>query len=244
MIKRLGVNVDHVATLRQARGTNYPDPIFAALLAEMGGADQITIHLREDRRHIQDRDLELMRKVIKTKLNLEMAATSEMMEIAQRVVPDTITLVPERREELTTEGGLDVISNRDQVSKVVYTFKNSGIRVSVFVDPDINQIKEVHRLGIDCIELHTGRYADSTNEKEMNYELYRIKEAALFAKKLNMSVFAGHGLNYRNILKVAAIKEIEEFNIGHSIIARSVFVGIKEATREMKELILLGSSHG
>ncbi len=235
---KLGVNVDHVATLRQARLINEPDPVTAALIAEQAGADSIIMHLREDRRHIQDRDLELAKQLIKTKLNLEMAATQEMVRIALDVRPDTATLVPERREELTTEGGLDVVSQVDHLRKAVKLLQDAGIRVSLFIDPDPDQIKAAHRLGADAVEIHTGRYAEARDEAERLKRLDEIVEAAKFASRLKFFVAAGHGLNYVNVSDVARIQEIEELNIGHSIIGRAVFVGIERAVREMKQIII------
>jgi pyridoxine 5-phosphate synthase len=237
---RLGVNVDHAATLRQVRHTQYPDPVAAALLAEMAGADQITIHLREDRRHIQDRDLQVMRKTVTTRLNLEMAATQEMVKIAYDVRPDECTLVPERREELTTEGGLDVVSGRDLVRKVVKTLRDAEILTSLFIDADLDQVKAAHRVEAEVIEIHTGRYCDARLASDRRRELARIVDAAKAATKLGLKVSAGHGINYQNVLPLAAISEIEEFNIGHSIVARALLVGMERAVREMKELIAQG----
>lgn len=234
---KLGVNVDHVATIRQARRITEPDPVTAALIAEMAGADSIIMHLREDRRHIQDRDLHLARKLIKTKLNLEMASTQEIVKIALDVRPDVATIVPERREELTTEGGLDVLSQVDYLRKVVKLLQDAEIRVSLFVDPDPDQIKAAHRIGAESIEIHTGRYAEARNEEERRKRLEEIIEAAKFASRLKLFVAAGHGLNYINVKDIAKIEEIEELNIGHSIIGRAVFVGIERAVREMKEII-------
>ena len=238
---RLGVNVDHVATLRQARRTAYPDPVAAAMLAELAGADQITIHLREDRRHIQDRDLQVMRRTVTTRLNLEMAASAEMVKMAYEVRPEMCTLVPERREELTTEGGLDVVGGRDPVRKVVKTLKDAEIQVSLFIDPDLDQVKAAHRLEAEVVELHTGRYCDARNPSDRRRELSRIVDAAKAAARLGLKVAAGHGLNYQNVLPVAAIQEIEEFNIGHAIVARAVLVGFQRAVEEMKELIAQGA---
>ena len=238
---RLGVNVDHVATLRQARRTAYPDPVAAAMLAELAGADQITIHLREDRRHIQDRDLQVMRRTVTTRLNLEMAASAEMVKTAYEVRPEMCTLVPERREELTTEGGLDVVGGRDPVRKVVKTLKDAEIQVSLFIDPDLDQVKAAHRLEAEVVELHTGRYCDARNPSDRRRELSRIVDAAKAAARLGLKVAAGHGLNYQNVLPVAAIQEIEEFNIGHAIVARAVLVGFQRAVEEMKELIAQGA---
>jgi pyridoxine 5-phosphate synthase len=237
---RLGVNVDHAATLRQVRRTQYPDPVAAALLAEMAGADQITIHLREDRRHIQDRDLQVMRKTVTTRLNLEMAATQDMVKIAYDVRPDECTLVPERREELTTEGGLDVVSGRDLVRKVVKTLRDAEILTSLFIDADLDQVKAAHRVEAEVIEIHTGRYCDARLASDRRRELARIVDAAKAATKLGLKVAAGHGINYQNVLPLAAISEIEEFNIGHSIVARALLVGMERAVREMKELIAQG----
>jgi pyridoxine 5-phosphate synthase len=241
MAPRLGVNVDHVATLRQSRRTSYPDPVQAAMLAELAGADQITIHLREDRRHIQERDLQIMRKTVQTRLNLEMAATQEMVKIAYEAKPDTCTLVPERREELTTEGGLDAAGNRDAVRKVVKTLKDADIAVSLFIDPDVDQVRAAHRVEADAVEIHTGRYCDARLAQDRRRELARVVDVAKAAAKLGLHVAAGHGLNYRNILPVAAISEIEEFNIGHAIVGHAIMVGMERAVREMKELLARGS---
>jgi pyridoxine 5-phosphate synthase len=237
MPARLGVNVDHVATLRQARRTEYPDPVAAAMLAELGGADQITIHLREDRRHIQDRDLEVMRKTVTTALNLEMAATQEMVKVAWGVKPDTVTLVPERREELTTEGGLDVVVGREAIKRVVKNLRDAEIEVSLFIDPEIDQVKAAQRVDAQVVEFHTGRYCDARLASDRRKELGRLLDACKTAAKLGMRVAAGHGLNYRNVVPVAAIPEIEELNIGHAIVARAVLVGMERAVREMKELL-------
>jgi len=234
---RLGVNVDHVATLRQARRAAYPDPVAAALLAELGGADQITIHLREDRRHIQDRDLQVMRKTVSTRLNLEMAATQEMVKIAYETRPDEVTLVPERREELTTEGGLDVVRGRDALAKVVKTLRDADILVSLFIDPDLDQVKASHRVEAQVVEIHTGRYCDARLPADRRRELARIVDAVKSAAKLGLQVSAGHGLNYQNVLPVAAISEIEEFNIGHAIVGRAVLVGMERAVGDMKALL-------
>jgi pyridoxine 5-phosphate synthase len=237
MPARLGVNVDHVATLRQSRRTTYPDPVAAALLAELAGADQITIHLREDRRHIQERDLQVMRKTVATRLNLEMAATQEMVRIAYEAKPDVVTLVPERREELTTEGGLDVVSARESVRKVVKTLRDADIRTSLFIDPDVDQVKAAHRAEAEAVEFHTGRYCDARLAADRRRELSRLVDACKAAAKLGLEVAAGHGLNYVNVTPVAAIPEIEELNIGHAIVGRAVLVGFERAVREMKELI-------
>jgi pyridoxine 5-phosphate synthase len=237
MAPRLGVNVDHVATLRQSRRTQYPDPVAAALLAELAGADQITIHLREDRRHIQERDLAVMRKTVATRLNLEMAATQEMVKIAYETKPDVATLVPERREELTTEGGLDVVGGRDAVRRVVKTLRDAEIKVSLFIDPDLDQVKAAHRAEAQVVELHTGRYCDARLASDRRKELSRIIDACKASAKLGLEVAAGHGLNYENVVPVASIPEIEELNIGHAIVARAVLVGFERAVREMKALI-------
>jgi len=237
MPARLGVNVDHVATLRQVRRATYPDPVAAAVMAELAGADQITIHLREDRRHIQERDLQVLRKTVSTRLNLEMAVAQEMLRIAYEVKPDMVTLVPERREELTTEGGLDVVSGRDAVRKAVKTLKDAEIEVSLFIDPDLDQVKAAHRAEAHAVELHTGRYCDARLASDRRRELNRILDATKSAAKLGLKVAAGHGLNYQNVLPVAAIAEIEELNIGHAIVAHAVLVGMERAVREMKALL-------
>jgi len=233
----LGVNVDHIATLREARGINEPDPVAAALLAELAGAHGITVHLREDRRHIQDRDVELLRRTIKTRLNLEMALTEEMVTIAMKILPDSVTLVPEGRHELTTEGGLDVSMLRQTLKQKIGLMKQAGITVSLFVEPDIEQIKACQRVGGDYIEIHTGTYCEMRHEKERLEQLRRIEMAISAARKLGLGVNAGHGLNYRNIGPVAALAGIEEFNIGHSIVARAVLVGMERAVREMVALV-------
>jgi len=234
----LGVNVDHIATLREARGVNYPDPVKIALIAEKNGADSITIHLREDRRHIQDHDVERMIAVIDSRVNLEMAATNEMIDIACRLKPYDCCLVPENRQELTTEGGLDVFSRVDFLSSCVEKLKKSGIRVSIFVDPDPKQIESSQMIGADAVEIHTGLYADSVNSSDQDYELNRIKECAVHADRIGVRVNAGHGLHYDNTSEIAAIREIKELNIGHSIIARAVNSGIAEAVSEMKSIMI------
>jgi pyridoxine 5-phosphate synthase len=234
----LGVNVDHVATIRQARGTNEPDPITAAAFAELAGADGITIHLREDRRHIQDRDVELMRQTVKTRLNLEMAATDEMVGIALKVCPDAVTLVPEKRNELTTEGGLNVALLRETLKKHIDLLKQGGISVSLFIDPDLEQVKASHRIGADAIEIHTGSYCDATCAATREKELAKIAAAVKAGNKLGMFVHAGHGLTYYNVQPVVALGGIREFNIGHSIVSRAVLVGMERAVREMKELVV------
>ncbi|RLB68057.1 MAG: pyridoxine 5'-phosphate synthase [Deltaproteobacteria bacterium] len=234
---KLGVNIDHVATIRQARGISEPDPVAAAVLAELAGADGITIHLREDRRHIQDRDVFLLRQVIKTRLNLEMALAPEIIAIAEQVKPESVTLVPEKREELTTEGGLDVIGQLEAVKNAVRRFQQHGIIVSLFIDPDPDQIQAARQVGADFIEIHTGRYCDAGSPEEQDKEFNQIEAACVLARSLNLGVNAGHGLNYRNVQPVAAIPGIHELNIGHSIIGRAVLVGLERAVREMKALL-------
>ncbi len=232
----LGVNIDHVATLRQARRARYPDPIHAALLAEEAGADSITLHLREDRRHIQDRDVTLMREALQTRMNLEMAVTDEMVRIALTVLPQDCCLVPESRQEVTTEGGLNVLGQSARVSDAVKALGGAGIRASLFIDPDPAQIEASLRAGAPVIELHTGAYADSTGAARAR-EFERLCAAAKFAARLGLIVNAGHGLNYHNVEPIAAIAEIVELNIGHSIIARSIVDGLAKAVRDMKELM-------
>ncbi len=234
---RLGVNIDHVATIRQARGGVEPDPVAAAAIAELAGADGITIHLREDRRHIQDRDLKLLRETVKTRLNLEMAATREMINIALSVKPDVCTLVPEKRQELTTEGGLDVRHNMQSITEAVASLHEGDLPVSLFIDPDPDQIKAADKAGADYVEIHTGAYAEAKQWKAREQELIKIENAVKLATKLGLGVNAGHGLNYINIKKVAAIGGIAEYNIGHSIISRAVLVGLDRAVREMVELL-------
>lgn len=234
MKKKLGVNVDHIATIRQARGTRYPDPILAAQLAELGGARQITIHLREDRRHIQERDLCLARETVQTELNLEMAAVPEMVALALKYKPDSATLVPEKRQELTTEGGLDVVGQEAALAKVVGSLKAGGVRVSMFIEASREQVEASGRIGADAVELHTGRYAE---HYPATRDLDRLAEAAAAAAGRGLYVAAGHGLDYVNILPVLELPEIVEFNIGHSIVARAMFVGLEAAVREMVRLI-------
>jgi len=236
-VARLGVNVDHVATLRQAREGKDPDPVAAAVLVEMAGADGIVVHLREDRRHIQDRDLKLLREIVQTKLDLEMAATDEMTRVAMEIKPHLVTLVPERREELTTEGGLDVAGQLQRLKEVIALLHQSGIAVSLFVDPELDQIKAARRADADCVEIHTGRYVNALGLREQDGEFEALAQAARAAYKLEMAVNAGHGLNYRNVRRLRNITEIVEYNIGHSIIARAVYVGLDRAVREMKELV-------
>jgi pyridoxine 5-phosphate synthase len=234
---RLGVNIDHVATLRQARGGTDPDPLAAAVLVELAGADGLVVHLREDRRHIQDRDLRLLREIVRTKLDLEMAADGEMAKIALSIKPDLVTLVPEKRQELTTEGGLDVAGQRDRIQSIVTQLHNGGIPVSLFIEPDLNQIKAAHKVAADFVELHTGRYANATRSKEADAEFEAITQAAKLSYKLGIGVNAGHGLNYSNIKRLMHIPEIVEYNIGHSIISRAVLVGLVEAVKEMKAVL-------
>ena len=232
----LGVNIDHIANVRQARKTIEPDPVQYAFLAELGGADSITVHLREDRRHIQDRDVVLLRKTVKTKLNLEMAATEEMLEISKKVLPDYVTLVPEKREEVTTEGGLNIENNKKYLRNFVSNLKELNIEVSAFIDPDSEQISYSKEAGFNFIELHTGKYSE-LNGKEQSDELQKIIEATYLANDLGLIVNAGHGLNYQNVRKIASINNINELNIGHSIVARALAVGLENAVREMKSLI-------
>ena len=232
----LGVNIDHIANVREARKTIEPDPVQFAFLAELGGADSITVHLREDRRHIQERDLFLLKETIKTKLNLEMAATAEMSKIAKEVMPHYVTLVPEKREEVTTEGGLNLISNEDFYVRYVKDLKASNIVVSAFIDPIASQIDCAKSIGFDCIELHTGTYANTTLKNKFE-QLQKIKEATYYASDLDLIVNAGHGLNYQNVTEVASIAQINELNIGHSIVARALAVGLEKSVREMKALI-------
>ena len=229
----LCVNVDHIATIRQARRVQEPDPAQAVMLAELAGASGITVHLREDRRHIQDRDVELLRRLVKTKLNLEMAATEEMIQIALAVKPEMATLVPERREELTTEGGLDVHGHVDEVGLAVRRLREGGIAVSLFIDPEHDQLLAAARAGADFVELHTGSYAEARDHKAQQTELARIIQSATAGRELGLLVNAGHGLDYRNVGPIAAIQEVEELSIGHSIIARAVLVGLERAVREM-----------
>jgi len=234
---RLGVNVDHVATLRQARGGYEPDPIMAASLVQLAGAEGLVVHLREDRRHIQDRDLTILRETVNIQLNLEMAAEDSVAKIALQVKPDIATLVPERRQELTTEGGLDVVEHRERIQTMVNYLHEGGISVSLFVDPDVQQIRVAHKVEADFVELHTGRYANTRRQQETDTEFNALVQAAKLAAKLGLRVSAGHGLNYQNAKRMTQIPEIEEFNIGHSIIARAVFVGLERAVREMKALL-------
>jgi len=234
---KLGVNIDHVATLRQARRGIEPEPVFAALVCEVAGADSIVAHLREDRRHIKERDLYILKKVIKTKLNMEMSVAGEIVEIACDLKPAQATLVPEKRQELTTEGGLDVISNFNKIKRAAQKLEKQGITVSLFIDPDKKQIDASEKTGVRMVELHTGRYADAKDEKQQGRYFKELKNAVSYAGKKGMVVNAGHGLNYYNAARVAGIKGIEEFNIGYSIICRAILIGLERAVAEMKVLI-------
>lgn len=234
----LGVNIDHVATLRNARGTRYPDPIEAVFAAESGGADGITVHLREDRRHIKERDVELIQQVLLTRLNLELAVTSEMIAYAEKVKPEHCCFVPEKRSELTTEGGLNVLFEEQKIKEATERLTQQGIAVSIFIDPDQKQIEAAVRTGASTIEIHTGAYAEAKSDKEREFELARIISATRFAHHAGLIVNAGHGLNYQNVKAIAAIPEINELNIGHGMIARAVFIGLSNACAEMKKLML------
>ncbi len=234
----LGVNIDHVATIRQARRTVEPDPVWAAALAELGGADGITVHLREDRRHIQDRDLEVLRHTVQVKLNLEAAIAPAMVDIACRVRPDQVTLVPERREEVTTEGGLDVLAHRVATAAAVARLHESGIAVSLFIDPDLQQIETAADIGVAAVELHTGEYANAASESARHDELVRLARAAKLGREAKLVLNAGHGLTYRNVVPVAHLEGMHELNIGHSIVSRAVLVGFTQAVREMKALVM------
>lgn len=233
----LGVNIDHVATLRQARGTRYPDPLQAALVAEQAGADSITAHLREDRRHIQDRDIYGLKERLHTKLNLEMAVTDAMVAIALDVKPEACCLVPERREELTTEGGLNVLVDQEKMHQVCQALTDVGIEVSLFIDPEFSQIEAAAKVGSPVIELHTGRYADAKTAQARKQELQRLQLAAEYAHKIGLQVNAGHGLNYHNVEAICQIDQIVELNIGHAIIAQTVFSGLDQAVRDMKQIM-------
>jgi len=233
---RLGVNIDHVATLREARKATEPDPVTAAMMAEHGGADQITFHLREDRRHIQNRDARLISELAQTRVNMEMAATTEMQEISLALRPDSVTLVPEKREEVTTEGGLDLLRVSDKAAPILKALQEGGIKVIVFLNPDLAQIKEAARLGFDAVEIHTGEYANA-GRADVDRALRAIREAASATAKHGLKAHAGHGLTYHNVRPIVEIQEIEELNIGHSIIARAIFVGIEQAVREMAALL-------
>jgi len=234
---KLAVNIDHIATIREARRSKEPEPVLAALLAEQAGADGIVCHIRADRRHIKERDLHLLRQTIKTKLNVEMAATEEMKAIALEVRPDIVSLVPEREEEVTTEGGLDVRSNEEGLRSHIRQLQEGGIRVSIFVDPDLEQIEACKRVGVDLIEINTGNYAESRSAEERRTALEAVTHAAEYGGGLGLEIHAGHGLDYRNIRPVAAIPEMEEFSIGFSIVARAAIVGLERAVREMVELL-------
>ncbi|MCE7913180.1 MAG: pyridoxine 5'-phosphate synthase [Nitrosomonas sp. PRO4] len=234
----LGVNIDHVATLRQARGTVYPDPIQAALVAESAGADAITLHLREDRRHIQDRDVEILRDRLTTRMNLESAITDEMIGIALKIQPHDMCLVPERREELTTEGGLDVVRHFDQVYRACQQLKDAGIRVSLFINADPPQIEAAARAGAPVIEIHTGSYADAATTEAREKHYGAVQQAVALGIDLGLKVNAGHGLHYENVQRIAAIADVSELNIGHAIVARAIFVGLKQAVQEMKQLMV------
>lgn len=236
-MQKLMVNIDHVATMREARGIHYPDPVYAAGIAEMAGASGIIVHLREDRRHIKDRDVRILRQVVRTKFNLEMAATDEMVAIAREIRPDMVTLVPEKRQELTTEGGLDVAGNRDKIAHASELLHEKDIRVSLFVDADSAQVEAAKATAADMIEIHTGHYSDAKDEAERCTELGRVVAAAKKGKSLGMGVNAGHGLHYHNVVDIAVIDEIDELSIGHSIIARALFVGLDRAVRDMLALI-------
>lgn len=238
MTAELGVNIDHVATIRQARRAVEPDPVAAAVLAELGGADGITVHLREDRRHINDRDVRLLRQTVRTRLNMEMAASDEIICIACNVKPEQATLVPERREELTTEGGLDVAAHAARVQSAVQRLKACGIRVSLFIEPDARQVEAAVQVAADAVEFHTGVYANAADEENRNRELNRLIQAVKQAAALGLRGHAGHGLTYWNIQPLAKIAEIREFNIGHSIVSRAVLVGMERAVREMKALLV------
>jgi pyridoxine 5-phosphate synthase len=239
MRRRLGVNIDHVATLRQARGTSYPDPVAAAALVEAAGADQVTIHLREDRRHIQERDLRILRQTVQTRLNLEMAATQDMLKLAYEHKPDTATVVPERREELTTEGGLDVAMQREPLKRFIRSLQDADIFTSLFIDPDLDQVRAAHKVDAQAVELHTGKYCEARDAKERALELARITDAAKAAHRLGLRVYAGHGLHYTNIHPLLQVAEIEEYNIGHSIMARAILTGMDRAVRDMVDILRL-----
>jgi len=235
----LGVNIDHIATLREARKTRYPDPIHAALIAEGAGADQITIHLREDRRHIQERDVRLLKEIVETRLNLELASSDDIVQIALEVCPHRVTIVPEKREELTTEGGLHVLRNEENLSGLCDSFHRKGIEVAFFIEPSLKQIEACCRCGVDAIEIHTGLYASAYDDHNPEWKdhLKMIRQSAADAKGKNLEVYAGHGLNIHNVLNIVRIHEIVELNIGHAIIAKAAFVGLQAAVSEMKALI-------
>jgi len=238
MFPRLGVNIDHVATLRQVRKVvPYPDPVYAAFIAGEAGADQITVHLREDRRHIQDRDLKILKETVPVRLNLEMANTQEMVKIALYLKPFSVTLVPEKREEITTEGGLDVVQHQNSIERTVSMITEAGIRACLFIDPDLDQVKASHKVDADAIEIHTGQYCEAKDPAEEDREFAAVLNSTKAGKKLGLAVHAGHGLNYHNLKRLLQVEDIEEYNIGHAIIARALFVGLDRAVREMVELI-------
>ncbi len=237
MGKKLGLNIDHVATLREARKIDFPDPVYAAVIAELSGVDGITAHLREDRRHIKERDVYLLRQILKTRLNLEMSLNDDIIKIALDLKPNEVCIVPENRLEITTEGGLDVIKNKEKLKDVIKEFKKSGIIVSIFVDPIENQIEEAKNLLSDYVELNTGRYSEAKREEDFFNELNKIKRATSFATSIGINVNAGHGLNYRNVGEIVKIEAIETLNIGHSIISYSIYVGLEKAIKEMLTLI-------
>jgi pyridoxine 5-phosphate synthase len=234
----LGVNIDHVATLRQARGTRYPDPVQAAITAEQAGADSVTLHLREDRRHIQERDVDMLSDLLQTRMNLEMAVTAEMLTIAERIRPQDCCLVPERREELTTEGGLDVAGQVMRIKEACARLEAAGVRVSLFIDADTAQVAAAAETGAPCIEIHTGHYADAADGDARHAQLARIVEAVRAGVDAGLRVHAGHGLHYHNVKAIAALPDIRELNIGHAIVARALFTGLREAVAEMKRLML------
>ena len=233
----LGVNIDHVATLRQARGTHYPEPIQAALMAEQAGADALTLHLREDRRHIQDRDVRMLADILQTRMNLEMAATDEMLGIACAIAPHDCCLVPEKREELTTEGGLDVVGNREYLKDYCAALTQAGVRISLFIDADRRQLEAAAEVCAPVVEIHTGHYADAVTDAGTERELQRIREAVAYGRELGLQVNAGHGLDYHNVRAIAAIEGLRELNIGHAIICRALFTGLSEAVAAMKRLM-------
>lgn len=237
----LGVNIDHIATIREARKTYEPDPVWAATMAELGGADGITVHLREDRRHIQDRDVEVLSQTVTAKLNLEMACVPEIVELALRLKPDQVTLVPEKREEVTTEGGLDVMGNRESIAPTVERLRGAGIPVSLFLDPDVDQLQVGLDMKVEAVELHTGAFANACGSQQQE-ELHTLIRAGQVIRSAGANLHAGHGLNYRNVHMVAAIEGMRELNIGHSIVARAVFVGLEQAVREMKRLMVDATS--
>lgn len=239
---KLGVNIDHIATLRQARREAEPDPVQAAVLVELAGAQGVVVHLREDRRHIQDRDVRLLRQVLRIPVNLEMAVTDEMVRIATEVLPEQVCFVPERRAELTTEGGLDAIANRTRLKTAVKRLKEKGVHVSLFLDPDLDQIKLASVLAVDAVELHTGRYGSASDRRDRERELAKLQRAGEYVRKLGLTLHAGHGLTYRNVGPIARLPEVRELNIGFSIMARAVFVGLERAVREMLEAIAVKSA--